>query len=206
MPFASNKPATRSASLIAVISGVVTMIASFAPAMALMNPTSIPAGQSMNTYWNFRSRKMSIRTFMLSLVTLYFCRFFEIGSNARDRHRLSLIKACSIRHSPSNTSIAVYITLFSSPRRRSRLRNPISASIKQTLYPSLAMDIPRFALVVVLPTPPLPDVITITRVSSDSASTDTGSAESSDAAARVVQREVREGKTTGVCRGRGEVR
>jgi len=59
---------------------------------------------------------------------------------------------------------------------------------------------------VVLPTPPLPDVITITRVSSDSASTDTGSAESSDAAARVVQREVREGKTTGVCRGRGEVR
>jgi hypothetical protein len=35
--------------LIAVISGVVTMIASLAGEMALMNPTSMPAGQSMST-------------------------------------------------------------------------------------------------------------------------------------------------------------
>ena len=47
-PFASNNPATRSASLIAVISGVVTIIASFAGDIALIKPTSIPAGQSIN--------------------------------------------------------------------------------------------------------------------------------------------------------------
>ncbi|ONK80568.1 uncharacterized protein A4U43_C01F19280 [Asparagus officinalis] len=38
---------TRSASLRAVISGVVTTTASLAGAMAVMNPASIPAGQSM---------------------------------------------------------------------------------------------------------------------------------------------------------------
>eukprot|EP00982_Pelagococcus_subviridis_P005998 29930-Pelagococcus_subviridis.AAC.3 len=75
---------------------------------------------------------MSMSKFMLSFVTLYFCRFLLIGSSASDRHRLSRISACSIRHSPSSTSIAVYITLFSRPRSKSRFRRPMSASTRQT--------------------------------------------------------------------------
>src|ERR1051325_6396999 len=52
---------------------------------------------------------------------------------------------------------------FSSPITTSRLRSPMSASISTTLMPSCAIAAPRLAVVVVLPTPPLPDVMTIAR-------------------------------------------
>jgi hypothetical protein len=102
---------------------------------------------------------------MLSFVTLYFWRFLLMGRSASERHRLSRISACSMRHSPSSTSMAVYITRFSSPRSRSRLRSPMSASTRHTRYPRRAMLMPRLAEVVVLPTPPLPEVMTMTRAS-----------------------------------------
>ena len=44
----------------------------------------------------------------------------------------------------------------------SRFLNPVSVSIMTTFFPSLASPVPMFAVVVVLPTPPLPDVTTIT--------------------------------------------
>ena len=44
---ASNKPIILSASRIAEISAVVTTIALLAPAIAFLNPCSIPAGQSI---------------------------------------------------------------------------------------------------------------------------------------------------------------
>src|SRR5215471_1285821 len=53
---------------------------------------------------------------------------------------------------------------FSSPRTASRLRRPISESTTATFLPCIARAVPRFAVVVVLPTPPLPDVIVITRL------------------------------------------
>src|SRR5688572_14650490 len=43
----------------------------------------------------------------------------------------------------------------------SRLRSPMSASTRATECPSCARAAPRLAVVVVLPTPPLPDVMTI---------------------------------------------
>src|SRR3954465_3811757 len=52
---------------------------------------------------------------------------------------------------------------FSRPITTSRLRSPMSASISTTLIPSCAIAAPRLAVVVVLPTPPLPDVMTIAR-------------------------------------------
>src|SRR5262245_24381856 len=52
---------------------------------------------------------------------------------------------------------------FSRPMTTSRLRRPMSASISTTLAPSCAMAAPRLHVVVVLPTPPLPDVMTIAR-------------------------------------------
>src|ERR1700680_5003637 len=51
---------------------------------------------------------------------------------------------------------------FSSPSTRSRLRKPMSASTSATLCPSFANAPPRFAVVVVFPTPPLPEVTTYT--------------------------------------------
>src|SRR5260370_24144081 len=54
---------------------------------------------------------------------------------------------------------------FSRPKIASRLRRPISASTTATFFPCIANAVPRFAVVVVLPTPPLPDVIVITRLS-----------------------------------------
>src|SRR3979409_2311326 len=52
---------------------------------------------------------------------------------------------------------------FSRPMTTSRLRRPMSASISTTVMPSCAIAAPRLAVVVVLPTPPLPDVMTIAR-------------------------------------------
>src|ERR1043165_8056780 len=54
---------------------------------------------------------------------------------------------------------------FSRPITTSRLRSPMSASINTTLIPSCAIAAPRLQVVVVLPTPPLPDVMTIARPS-----------------------------------------
>ena len=52
---------------------------------------------------------------------------------------------------------------FSKPSKRSRLRKPTSASIRRVECPNRASDIPILEVVVVFPTPPLPDVTTITR-------------------------------------------
>lgn len=50
-----------------------------------------------------------------------------------------------------------------SSARRGASQNTFERSHRPTLYPRRAMDIPRFADEVVLPTPPLPDVTTIMR-------------------------------------------
>src|SRR5215213_2284663 len=51
---------------------------------------------------------------------------------------------------------------FSSPMTTSRFRSPISASMTTTFLFIRASDTPKFAVVVVLPTPPLPDVTVTT--------------------------------------------
>ena len=53
---------------------------------------------------------------------------------------------------------------FSNPRRRSKFLKPKSASNTAVVDPLLARAIPRFAVKVVLPTPPLPEQISIVRV------------------------------------------
>ena len=53
---------------------------------------------------------------------------------------------------------------FSNPRRRSKFLKPKSASNTAVVAPLLARAMPRFAVQVVLPTPPLPEQINIVRV------------------------------------------
>ena len=53
---------------------------------------------------------------------------------------------------------------FSNPRRRSKFLKPKSASKTAVVAPLLASAMPRFAVKVVLPTPPLPEQIKIVRV------------------------------------------
>ena len=53
---------------------------------------------------------------------------------------------------------------FSNPRRRSKFLKPKSASKTPVVAPLLASAIPKFAVKVVLPTPPLPEQISIVRV------------------------------------------
>ena len=53
---------------------------------------------------------------------------------------------------------------FSNPRRRSRFLKPKSASKTAVVAPLLASAMPRFAVKVVLPTPPFPEQINIVRV------------------------------------------
>ena len=53
---------------------------------------------------------------------------------------------------------------FSNPRRRSKFLNPKSASSTAVVAPLLASAMPRFAVKVVLPTPPFPEQINIVRV------------------------------------------
>src|SRR5579883_329870 len=54
---------------------------------------------------------------------------------------------------------------LSNPMTASRLRSPISPSTAATRCPIIARAVLRLAAVVVLPTPPLPDVIVSTRLS-----------------------------------------
>ena len=67
-----------------------------------------------------------------------------------------------MRQVPSITSTRLNTMRFSSPMTTSRLRSPMSVSISTTFLSSFARPVPTFAVVVVLPTPPFPDVITIT--------------------------------------------
>ena len=53
---------------------------------------------------------------------------------------------------------------FSNPRRRSKFLKPKSASNTAVVAPLLASAIPRLAVRVVFPTPPLPEQINIVRV------------------------------------------
>ena len=53
---------------------------------------------------------------------------------------------------------------FSSPKRRSKFLKPKSASKTAVVAPLLASAMPRFAVRVVLPTPPFPEQIKIVRV------------------------------------------
>ena len=53
---------------------------------------------------------------------------------------------------------------FSNPRRRSKFLKPKSASSTAVVAPLFASAIPRFAVKVVLPTPPFPEQINIVRV------------------------------------------
>ena len=53
---------------------------------------------------------------------------------------------------------------FSKPRRRSKFLKPKLASNTAVVAPLLASAMPRFAVKVVLPTPPLPEQIKIVRV------------------------------------------
>src|SRR6185295_20029651 len=59
------------------------------------------------------------------------------------------------------TLIRSYTTRRSQPMMRSRLRRPTSKSITATLWPASARPAEKLALVVVLPTPPLPEVTTM---------------------------------------------
>src|SRR6185312_5853666 len=52
------------------------------------------------------------------------------------------------------------MTRRSTPMMRSRLRSPTSKSIAMVFFPSSAMPVAMLALVVVFPTPPLPEVTT----------------------------------------------
>ena len=53
---------------------------------------------------------------------------------------------------------------FSNPRRRSKFLKPKSASNTAVVAPLLARAMPKFAVNVVFPTPPLPEQINIVRV------------------------------------------
>src|SRR3984957_135391 len=82
--------------------------------------------------------------------------------------RLSRINACESLASPCATLMKSKTTRRSAPITRSRLRSPTSKSTTQTRRPPCASAAPIEAVEVVLPTPPFPDVTTITLLIVDS--------------------------------------
>src|SRR3984893_445766 len=76
--------------------------------------------------------------------------------------RLSLISAWLRLASPLMTLMKSKTTRRSQPITRSRLRRPTSKSITTVRLPRSARPVAKAAAVVVLPTPPLPDVTTTT--------------------------------------------
>src|SRR5580704_12287810 len=78
------------------------------------------------------------------------------------------MSACLSVQSPWMTFTKSYTTRRSQPMMRSRLRRPMSKSMTATFLPRRARPHERLAEVVVLPTPPLPDVTTIISVNAES--------------------------------------
>src|SRR6187399_2150880 len=89
---------------------------------------------------------------------------WDAGSNHRFSRRLSRMSACGSFATPCTTLMRSNTTRRSAPITRSRLRSPTSKSMTTTLCPLCASAAPSAAVDVVLPTPPLPDVTTMTFV------------------------------------------
>src|SRR6476661_1311158 len=157
----ASMPRMRSESRTLETSGLVTMRASSAKCMAINAPVSIPAGESQTMYSNSMSAR-SFKTFSTpSCVNASLSRVCEAASTNRLGTCLSLISAWFSVASPWITLIRSYTTRRSQPMMRSRLRRPTSKSMTAVLWPASARPDEKLALVVVLPTPPLPEVTTM---------------------------------------------
>src|SRR5215218_8102231 len=121
----------------------------------------MPAGLSQITQSKV-SRSSPTTRATPSLVSASLSRVWEAASRLSESMRLSRIRACGSLASPWATLMRSYTTRRSAPITRSRLRRPTSKSTTTTLSPPCANAAPRAAVVVVLPTPPLPDVTTST--------------------------------------------
>src|SRR3569623_768909 len=157
----SSMPMIRSESRTEETSGLVTITASSAKRTAIEAPRSMPAGLSQITQSN-RLRRSSMTLPTPSSVSASLSRVCEAGSSHRFSSRLSLIRACGSLATPCTTLMRSNTTRRSAPITRSRLRKPTAKSTTTTLSPRCASAAPSAAVVVVLPTPPLPDVTTST--------------------------------------------
>src|SRR3954469_22985255 len=156
-----SMPRMRSESRTEETSGLVTTSASSAKCMAISAPVSMPAGESHTMY----SKPMAARscsTFSTpSRVSASLSRVWLAASTDRLSLCLSLIRAWFSVASPWITLTKSYTTRRSHPMIRSRLRSPTSKSMTAVRWPRTARPLAKLALVVVLPTPPLPEVTTM---------------------------------------------
>src|SRR5512139_1526969 len=97
-----------------------------------------------------------------SSVNASLSRVCEAGKSHSVSSRLSRMRACGSFAMPWTTLMRSKTTRRSAPITRSRLRSPTSKSTTATFCPVCASAAPSAAVDVVLPTPPLPDVTTMT--------------------------------------------
>ena len=137
-------------------------MASSAKYNAISAPVSMPAGESQITNSKPISSVSPVSTRSTpSRVSASLSRVCEAGSTNRLSQCLSLIRAWLSVASFWMTLIKSYTTRRSQPMMRSRLRRPTSKSMTAVLCPFKARPLAMLALVVVLPTPPLPEVTTM---------------------------------------------
>src|ERR1700678_160718 len=165
--FESSRPTMRSESRTDETSGLVTTTALSANRIASRAPRSMPAGLSQITQSKPARNSLMTRS-TPSSVSASLSRGGEAANRCSVSMRLSRISACFILASPCATLMRSYTTRRSAPNTRSRLRNPTSKSTTQTRLPVCASAAPIEAVEVVLPTPPFPDVTTITLLIVDS--------------------------------------
>src|SRR6185436_6705809 len=122
--------------------------------MASVAPRSMPAGLSHRIQSN-RLLSSAITRPTPSSVSASLSRVCEAGSSQRFSSRLSRIKACGSLATPCTTLMRSNTTRRSAPITRSK-------STTTTLCPLCASAAPSAAVVVVFPTPPLPEVTTRT--------------------------------------------
>src|SRR6185295_8577932 len=129
--------------------------------MARVAPRSMPAGLSHRIQSNRLLSSVMTRP-TPSSVSASLSRVCEAGSSQRFSKRLSRIRAWGSLATPCTTLMRSNTTRRSAPITRSRLRRPTSKSTTTTLCPLCASAAPSAAVVVVFPTPPLPEVTTRT--------------------------------------------
>src|ERR1017187_7067084 len=121
----------------------------------------MPAGLSQRIQSNL-VRRSAIMLPTPSSVRASLSLVWDAGSSHKFSRRLSRMRACESFATPCTTLMRSNTTRRSAPITRSRLRRPTSKSTTTTFCPARASAAPSAAVEVVLPTPPLPDVTTMT--------------------------------------------
>ena len=165
-PRSLSLPATRSASRIALTSGVVTTIASVAPAIALRKPR-FDAGRTVDQHVVGQLGRLRRQSLANCASVTRLCRAFARPARIDERLEALVLdqRLAQLAAAFDDLDQVEDDALLEAEHEIEVAQADIGVD-QRDASPRLASAAPRLAVVVVLPTPPLPEVTTMRRVPS----------------------------------------